>query len=249
MLPILSRYGPFFLYSFTVVMGLGVGASIGLAAWQARRHPARLAGWLDGLLAAAGVGLLAGRAAYVGANWDYFQAHPAEAALVWQGGLSYHGALFGGLAGLWLWRRRRPPGATYLEYAALFGPPLAFASFFGWVACWYEGCAYGREAVLGPLAADLPDTYGVYALRYQSQLFGALLSLVIALLLVWRQQRRPGGRNFWLALLLISASRAVVTLFRGDAAPLVGAYRLDTLLELGLALVALLALRPRLRSE
>jgi prolipoprotein diacylglyceryltransferase len=126
---------------------------------------------------------------------------------------------------------------------------LALASFFGWAACWYEGCAYGRETVLGPLAADLPDAYGVFALRYQSQLVGGLLSLLAALLLVWRQQRRPGGRNFWLALLLISASRALVSLLRGDAAPLVGGYRLDTLLEVGVAAAALLALWPGVRRR
>ena len=35
-----------------------------------------------------------------------------------------------------------------------------------------EGCAYGRETTLGWLAADLPDSFGVYAVRYRRSFWG-----------------------------------------------------------------------------
>ena len=35
---------------------------------------------------------------------------------------------------------------------------------FGWLACYAEGCGHGREALLGPLTADLPDTFGVFVM-------------------------------------------------------------------------------------
>jgi prolipoprotein diacylglyceryltransferase len=245
MSPIVGRYGPFFLYAYTVVLGVGLVASLGVVGWRAQRRPA-LAGWMDGLLVAAGLGLVAGRAAFVSLNWNYYRLHLAEAALPWQGGLSYHGVLLGGAAGLWLWwRRQRPPRPSLASYGALLAPGLALMSYFGWVACWHEGCAYGRETMIGWLAADLPDTFGVYGLRYQSQLLGATAALGVWLLALLLENRIGPGRLLWLVLLLLSLSRAAVSFVRGDAAPLLGPLRLDALLDLGVTGVALVALSQR----
>lgn len=235
--PILARYGPFFLYSYSVVMGLGILAGLGLMAWLERGEAGEHLSWLDGLLAGTVAALIGGRIAFVWANWSYFQEQAHETWLVWRGGLSYHGALLAGLLtfGLWsFWRGR----ATASDLG-LLAPALALFSAFGWFACWLEGCAYGRETVYGFLAADLPDSYGVYALRYQTQMLGAILSLVaLALILALRRRARP-GQLFWFALLLLSAGRLAVSLLRGDAMPLLGTFRLDTILELALLIIAM----------
>jgi phosphatidylglycerol:prolipoprotein diacylglycerol transferase len=237
--PILGRYGPFFLYSYTVIMGLGLAAAAGLSHRLAPRRPAA-AGWPDGLLAALVGAIVGGRIGYVVANWGYFSAEPDEIGLVWAGGLGYHGALVGGLLGLWLWSRRR--GRSFVAVAGLLAPGLVLAHAFGWLACWFEGCAYGREAALGLLAADLPDGYGVFAVRYQTQLIGLGLSLAALIVVLWRWPRLAAGQAFALALLLVSAGRAVVSLLRGDAALMIGAARLDTVIDGALALGAVVLL-------
>ena len=240
MYPILARYGPFFLYSYTVVIGLGLAAAIGLTAWLERRDGRSRPGWIDALLIALLAGLVAGRAVFVLANRPYFQENPGEIALVWQGGLNYHGFLIAGLLAFsaWLlWQRQSPAG-----YAGLLAPALALASAFGWLACWFEGCAYGRETVLGPLATDLPDSFGVRGLRYQTQLIGLALSLLaLLLILILRRRVRP-ERLFWLALLALSAGRVVVGLLRGDAAPMIGQLRLDVAADAILAFIAMAAI-------
>jgi phosphatidylglycerol:prolipoprotein diacylglycerol transferase len=246
MYPILARYGPFFLYSYTVVVGLGLAAAIALTAWLERRDGNARPGWIDALLVALFAGLAGGRAMFVWANRPYFQEQPGEIALVWQGGLSYHGFLIFGLLAfsIWLlWRRQSPAG-----YAGLLAPALALGSAFGWLACWFEGCAYGQETVLGSLAADLllagdlPDTFGVRALRYQTQLIGLALSLLALLLaLLFRGRMRP-GQLFWLVLLALSAGRIVVGLLRGDAAPMLGQWRLDVVADAFLALAAMVSI-------
>ena len=58
--PILARFGPFFLYTFTVVMGLGIVAGVGLTAWLERRDGQERPGWIDGLLLALVAGLVGG---------------------------------------------------------------------------------------------------------------------------------------------------------------------------------------------
>jgi phosphatidylglycerol:prolipoprotein diacylglycerol transferase len=147
--PIWGRYGPYFLYGYTVVLSLGIVLALGLTAALAHREAVR--GWLDGALAATAGALLAGRVAFVWLNRPYFAENPTEAWQLWLGGLNYHGALLGGLVGLWLWARltSRPFG----RYAGLFAPGLALLAAAGWAACAVDGCAYGRAAAPGPLAA------------------------------------------------------------------------------------------------
>lgn len=237
MYPILGRYGPFLFYSYTALLGLGLLLSVGLIAWQIRRRPALSIEWLDGVVASLLLALVAGRAGYVLTNWDYFQTHVHESWRLWRGGLSYHAALFAGIAGLalWCWHRH----CSLSVYADLLAPAGALWSAFGWGACWLEGCAYGRETFLGPLSTDLPDSFGVYAVRYQTQLLGLAFSM-LALALFWTWQRKlPAGAGFWLVLAVLSGGRALVSLYRGDLQPLVGLISGSTVVDTILALIAL----------
>jgi phosphatidylglycerol:prolipoprotein diacylglycerol transferase len=235
--PILARYGPFFLYAYTVILGLGLLAALGLTARLARRR--EMGDWLDGALAAGIGALLAGRAVFIALNRSYFAENPAEAWQFWLGGLNYHGALLGGLAGLWLWARLT--GRPFNLYAGLFAPGLALLVTAGWAACAADGCAYGRPAPPGFLAASLPDDLGVIAVRYQTQLAGATGSLVVFALALWCYHRARPILLFWATLAGLSLVRAVVALGRGDPAPVVAGLRLDLLIDLSLAVVSLLA--------
>lgn len=242
--PILTRYGSFLYYSYTAVMGLGLALAIGLAVHEARQ-PAEDGRWrpavrtlLDAIVAALFVALLVGRVAFVLANWDYYVNDLDETWLLWQGGISYHGAVSGGLLAFWIWSRFR--GTSFARLGGLLAMPMALWTTLGWLACYLDGCVYGRETFLGPLAADLPDDFGVFAVRYQTQLIGLVLSL-LALAVLWRLRRRlPSSAFFWLTVFLLSASRAVVDTLRGDGVPLLSGLRLDLLLDVMLALGALL---------
>jgi phosphatidylglycerol:prolipoprotein diacylglycerol transferase len=218
---------------------LGVLAGIGLTAWQARQDD--VPGWFDGLLVSLSAGLINGRLVFVIVRWDYFQHHPAEIGQIWLGGLSYHGALLGGLLALWSWSiwRKRPWG----RYAGLLAPGLALAATFGWLACWMEGCAYGRPTTLSLLAADLPDELGVYALRYRTQQLGLTLSLLTWLALMYIRRSRSSVRLFWLTLFGLSLGRLLISLLRGDPAPEIWQFRIDTLADATLTLMSLILLQ------
>jgi phosphatidylglycerol:prolipoprotein diacylglycerol transferase len=234
MVPILGRYGPFFFYSYTAILGSGLLLALGLTRGLARDRVT--AAWWHGAVLALAAGLLAGRAGFVASQPGYFSLHPDEVWRIWQGGVSYHVALLAAVGALWFWCRRHRLSFTRL--AALLAPGALLWGATGWLACYMEGCAYGRATRLGWLAADLPDSFGVFAVRYQTQLLGAFLFLLLAVI-VWRWQRRvPPGPLFWLALALASGSRALVSLWRGDPVPEIGGWRLDTLADSLLALGA-----------
>lgn len=244
--PILTRHGSFFFYSYTAAMGLGLALAVGLAIYQARRQtadggPRSVVGrLLDGVIVALFAALLAGRAAFVAANWDYYAGNLDETWLLWEGGISYHGAVGGGLLALWLSSRLH--GLPFARLGGLLALPMALWTAFGWLACYLEGCVYGRETFIGPLSADLPDTFGVFAVRYQTQVIGLALSLLILALLWWVRRRVKPGVLFWLTVMLLSAARATVDTLRGDPMPVLINLRLDLLLDAALALFALAAL-------
>jgi phosphatidylglycerol:prolipoprotein diacylglycerol transferase len=235
MAPILTRYGPFFLYSFTVVVGLGILAGIGLSAWQARARP--LPDWIDALLICLVAAVVGGRLLFVVLNGDYYRQQPAEIWLVWRG-LNEQGALIAAILALAGWCTYR--GRPFFAYAGFFAPAGVLFAAFLWLACWLEGCAYGRETVIGPWSADLPDAFGVFAVRYQTQVAGIIVSLA-AFFLVWWLRRRVSPRwLFWLALLLVAITRLLIVPFRGDSLLLVGPWRSDLVID-GIVLILAVA--------
>jgi phosphatidylglycerol---prolipoprotein diacylglyceryl transferase len=249
MMPILGRYGANFLYTYTVVLGVGVMLALGVTALLARRH--NLSRWQDGVLLAGVVAVIAGRYAFVRLNNAYFAENPTEVWQVWLGGLNALGALLGGLLAYWLWAwfSGRPAG----KYAGLIAPGLALLFSFAWAACWFEGCGYGAEVLPGIFSAALPDNFGVYAVRYQTQVAGAALSFVIFLFSWWAARRFRLVVVFWATLGGLAIVNGMVALGRGDPSPLVGIWRLDFLAYAVLAVVSGLALvwslRPAKQAE
>ncbi len=244
MYPILARYGPFFLHSYTLLLALGIALTLALTAWLARRNP--LPHWLDGVLFAAAAALAGGRLTYVLVHLDYFRENTAETWQLWRGGLSYHGVLIAGLFALWLWSRRQ--NSPFSAYAALLSPAMALLSAAGWAACWFEGCGYGAQTTPGLLSASLPDDFGVFAVRYQTQLIGFALSLLLLPFLLWLRNRRTAAWQFWFALLTLSTIHGIVGLLRGDPMPQFLNWRVDVWLDFTLALFALIALLSSARN-
>jgi phosphatidylglycerol:prolipoprotein diacylglycerol transferase len=210
--------------SFAMIVG--VGAVLGLA-WAAWRAPARQAGlYVDGGLWVLFGSLLASRLAFVVVNWSYFQTHFDEALQVWLGGLSWPGALAGGLFSLVMFALfnhaslgELADGLTYLLL------PLVVAS---WMGCWQLGCAYGR-AVQAWWSLPTVDEWGVWALRWPVQLFGALLAVAAFFLLEWGRPRlKRSGQAGSLALLSFAVLMAGLSLLRADPLQSWRVLRLDT---------------------
>lgn len=204
-------------------------------------------GWLDGALLAGGGALLGGRAVFVWLNAAYFAENPAEAGQLWLGGLNYHGALLGGLAALWLWARLS--GRPFGRYAGLLAPGLALLVAFGWAACAVEGCAYGRAAVPGLWAGDLPDDAGVYALRYRTQLAGAIGALLVFGGAWWAAGRLRPATLLWGTLGGLALVHGVVALGRGDPSPVVWGMRLVLWAETGLLVMSMIGVSVSLRGQ
>ena len=251
MLPTLGPLGPFTFSTYTVLIDLGL--ALGLA-WLYFRAPAGLgARRLDAGLAATVGAFTGARLVYIIVHGDYYLPHLGEILAFWQGGLSWPGAVAGGLLGAaWYSRRRQLPLSEWLDAAAV---PLAALGALGWGGCLATGCAYGFEVTPGAwpawLTTQAPDLYGLTLPRFPTQLIGLLYSL-LALGALWLLQARaarwPAGTLGILALALVALGMFALSFTRGDPGPLVSGTRADTLgsgVVFGLAALAGLMRRYR----
>jgi phosphatidylglycerol:prolipoprotein diacylglycerol transferase len=238
MYPYLFRTPWFFVYSYTAVFLIGI--LIGIGVTSRINHKFAIPNWFDGWLTGMAGAILAGRLGFVWLSRIYYQERPDELGL-WRGGLNYHAALIGGLflLGVWCLGRKRP----FLTHLNLFTPALALISAFGWFACLLEGCAYGAETTLGPFAADLPDAFGVFAVRYQTQLIGIISSLIIFVITIWFFRQNKTSKLFALTMLALSLTQFGITFLRGDAITTFGTIRLDTLLDAIFVFISLILLK------
>ena len=244
--------------AFTVLVGLG--SAMGL--WRVwRLAPVRLSGALLNtalliLLAA----LLGARIGYVAVNIAYFRAQPFEAFLLWQGGLSWPGALAGAAVALAAIAPafttpsgRRVPLGWLADRLYPLLPPVAITA---WLGCWQIGAAYGAALPAGDWwGVPSLDETGAFFPRMPVQILAALALLAYFALLELRlrPKRRPGG----LSLLAVGGLLLVqlgASLLRADPAPTWQGLRLDAWFATGslglLLMVALInALIPILRRQ
>ena len=210
MYPIMGRYGPFFLYSFMVVWVVGGLVGLRVSYWLSPT-PKKVSQWLDPMLIAGIFSLIFGRLVFIWLNADYFQAVPSEWWQIQRGGLAYGGVLLGIVLAMMVWSRLKPIHWTVLA------PLVPIFQVTGWVACYLEGCGYGRPALPSWFVGELPDAFGVIDLRYQTQLIAIGVYLLALLWLVWaRHEGMDGKLQWWCMWLLVGVGNAGISLLRAD---------------------------------
>ncbi len=239
MFPVLAQLGPVTVYTYSILLNLGL--ALGLA-WLYVAAPAeKKSRWLDLGLAAIVGGLIGARLVYVIIHSAYYATNLAEALMIWRGGLSWVGAVAGALLGARGWASRLgEPLLPVLDAAAL---PLTLLSALTWGGCLAAGCAYGAEVAPGQLPAwfapAAPDLYGLQVPRWPTQALGVVWgAFSVFVMFGLRRQRWPAGARGLYALGLVALGAFFLGLVRGDPMPLVAGFRLDVI---GSAVVLIVA--------
>ncbi len=221
--------GPFSVRTFTALIAaaalIGLATTTGAGYLYDRKGVTRrsLLRWFDAGLGALSGGVIGARLLHVIFTWGYFANHLAEIPNLRAGGLSWHGALYGGLIGLALAARwRGVPFRPLADALALAWPVGVIAA---WAGCWASACGYGAEVwTLADFpvwaVSERPDVFGVVAPRYNVQAFGvgvgAILLAAILLITLFGWLR---GYRLWLVLALTGAGMFVLGFFRGEISP------------------------------
>ena len=197
--PTIVSFGPFALrwYSLMYVVGYVLGYRLILKRIETGRTRLTRAD-LDNLIWYLVVGMLIGARVFyvlVYGRGEY-SAHPLEVFAVWQGGLSFHGAIIGMAIAIILFARRyRFPVLAVTDLVALCGTP---GLFFGRLGNFINGELYGRPTAV-PWAMIFPSD-PLHVPRHPSQLYEAFAEgLLLSALLWWvdgvaraRGYDRPG---------------------------------------------------------
>jgi phosphatidylglycerol:prolipoprotein diacylglycerol transferase len=266
--PILFRFGSTILYTYTVLLDVGLVCGLAVAFLEGKRRGIAPECLIDAALWAVVAGIVGGRVSYVLANQEYFAENFRGAFYIWEGGLAFQGAFLAGLLTLFLYSTYYKLSFLVLADTAALG--LALGQVFGWLGCLMSGCAYGLEShgatfILAHLSLDLPDIYGINAPRFATQLLASVLSLAIFVLL-WTTRRRwpfnPSaelrtgfaqgrpfpGFVFTLYLFLYAGGQFLLEFTRGDEAIYWGPWRVSQWIYLAEATLALVFLAYLLRK-
>lgn len=211
MYPVLFEWGFFRVYSYGLMLSIGV--IVGLLAARAEfrrdgRNPELL---LDFALVAVLVGVVGSRLLYVLLDWPLYAANPISILYLREGGLSVHGAILGGLAvAVWFARRHRIP---FWKFADYFAPALALGIGVARLGCFFNGCCYGKptNGFWGVLTRYAPG------LHHPTQLYEMALALALfAGLWSFRRRKSFDGQLFLLFVIGYSVIRFILDYWRDE---------------------------------
>lgn len=203
-------------YALAYIAGLII-VSYGLNHYNRREHQWIPADAMENLLVYATFGvLLGGRLGYVAFyNPSHYWQHPLQILYIWQGGMSFHGGLFGACLAMYCFARHyHLPYLRLMDTIAIFTPQ---GLLWGRLANFINLELYGRVTsvpwgMVFPGAGPLP--------RHPSQLYEAALEGIgLSLLYYWLEHHsnmRVKYPGIYSAILLIGYGicRYIVEYFR-----------------------------------
>jgi prolipoprotein diacylglyceryltransferase len=228
--PIIVQLGSIEVRAFTawVMLGVALCAALLVAALRGEVQPLHT---LDVIIAGVAGGLIGARLGHVCLNWPYFADRIQQIVDVAGGGLDWHGAVVGGLIGVWLAAILRRVPLDELNNALALTLPIAGAA--GWLASSAADAVYGLEV---RTLTDFPtwavvestDIYGTLAPRLNLLPVGLTLCAVIAAVAaaLWLTRALYGSR-LWLLLAVFALGMGLIGFFRADYVPLWGERRAD----------------------
>ncbi|MFQ6101541.1 MAG: prolipoprotein diacylglyceryl transferase [Anaerolineae bacterium] len=237
MYPVLFHIGSFAVRSYDVMVLLGMIAGLSLGCYRARR-----AGLDGGKVVAGGVGIIL--VSLAGSRLGNVIIDLGRYVSNWRAifslyGTGFQGGLLAGvLATLALARYLR---VSFWRLADLFAPGLVLGQAIGRVGCFLNGCCYGRptDSFLG---VYLPGWGVGWAYRYPTQFMHTTANLLILVVLLRVDRRRPfEGFTFLLYALLYSTQRLLIDFLR-ETGPLIGSLRATEVVSVATILVAAVVL-------
>ena len=216
--PVAFSLGPLRIHWYGIMIAIGLYAGIQVALRDAPRRGIDPDKLMNTALLAAALGIIGGRLYYVVQNNPgFYLSHPQDILAVWQGGMAFYGAIFGGalavLLSAWLYRM------SFWKVADLGALGLAIGQTFGRLGNIINGdiVGYPTGGSWGFVYTN-PNTFGPRDVAVQpASLYELLISLALFLVL-WNVRKRvhPDGMLAMLYLILYSLSQLIVFVFRDN---------------------------------
>tara|TARA_B110000438_G_scaffold269818_1_gene286486 strand:- start:7 stop:807 length:801 start_codon:yes stop_codon:yes gene_type:complete len=159
--------------------------------------------------------IVGGRLGYViFYNFPYYFNHPYEIIKIWQGGMSFHGGLFGVIAAIFIFSMIKK--VSFFKVSDIISCVAPIGLFFGRIANFINGELYGKVSSV-PWSVVFPA--GGNFSRHPSQIYEAILEGVVLFLIInffayKKAQINKHGYTSALFLIYYSLFRIFSELFR-----------------------------------
>jgi phosphatidylglycerol:prolipoprotein diacylglycerol transferase len=215
--PVLFHIGKLHIYSYGLMIAIGVVVGLLLARRQSVRegiNPDKIIDITFYILVAA---LIGSRLLFVLMNLEEYATDPLKIFKIWEGGLVFYGGLLLAVAvGIWYIKRLDLP---LWQVADIFAPSVAIGHAFGRIGCFLAGCCYGKPSTL-PWAVTFADPRSLAPQGiplHPTQLYSSLgLFAIFSLLVFLRKRKTFHGELFWSYTLMYSIFRFFIEFLRGD---------------------------------
>ncbi len=211
-------YGPFAIYTYGLVIALGVLITLHLIAKQPKRKQLiSVDDLIETFTLGIFIGIIGGRLLHVASSYQQFDSILEIFALS-QGGFSILGSILAIVLVMpWYLKRKGIVILPFLDLVATFAPLLQSISRIG---CFFAGCCYGRPTDL-PWAVIYtdPDTLApLWCYMHPTQLYSSIILFGIFLFMYVVAQHRfkKPGQLLFLYLMLVSMERFLVDFWRDD---------------------------------
>jgi phosphatidylglycerol:prolipoprotein diacylglycerol transferase len=221
--PILFQIGPITIYTYGVLVALGIFFGSLILVKLAEREGIDRESVVD-------VAFWSVLAGLFGARLFFFLYNPQYAKplyrifFIWEGGLVwYGGVLFGAITALFLIKKK---GIPLWKFADVVSIALSVGLGFGRIGCTMSGCCYGKECH-SPFSITFKDSHSAAPVGIPlcpTQPLSALANFLIAALLYvfYRKWRKADGQVFALYLVLYGIFRFFVEFLRATPKEILG---------------------------
>jgi len=199
--------------------GLMIVAGFALGMWwsvkECRKHGLPPETGLDVATYCLILGLVVSRIVYVLLNWRDYAGNPFSAFLLQKGGLSFHGALLGGIIAAWLYARVKK--IDFLLLVDVLSPCVVLGYPVARLGCFLNGCCYGTPTHL-PWGCVFPDANHPGQLTppsHPAQIYSSLSVFIMFLVFVRLDPYfRARGQKFAALFTIFGIDRFFMEFFR-----------------------------------
>ena len=222
--PILFKIGPITIYTYGVMVALGIFfGSLVLVKLAEREGIPR-----EDVVDTAFWSIVAG---FVGARLFFFIYNPEylkpwyRIFFIWEGGLVwYGGVVFGALTAIYFIKKRKIPVWKFADVVSI---ALSVGLGFGRIGCTMAGCCYGKECH-APFALVFTNPHSAAPLNvplWPTEPVSAAANFLIALVLylLYRKRKVP-GEVFGFYLILYGTFRFLIEFVRATPKEILGTF-------------------------